>query len=392
MLKYCIGVDVSKNDFHTSVCTIDRMQKVTVKSSRKFANSTTGFAAFKEWISKQHKDKEVPLVIVMEATGVYYEMLALYLFKNKYQVSVILPNKAKKYLQSTGLKSKNDTIDAQGLARMGAEQCLSLWQPMEEYFYDLRQITRQHQSLQELKTSLNNQLHACSLGMYPNKLVIRQLKGLITTVDKGIRDLEEAIATHIESREEVAQRVNNICGIKGLGTLSVAVILAETNGFVLFENSRQLVSYAGYDVVENQSGSHRGKTRISKKGNSRIRRALHMPAFSVVRYAQTPFTALFERTLERHGRKMKSYVAVQKKLLTLIYALWKSGDGYESDYEHRHTGEKEQEPSSLPGPKAGRDARETYANENSASQRVALHKVDIPSNESQSASSLQLQN
>ena len=52
-----------------------------------------------------------------------------------------------------------------------------------------------------------------------------------------------------------------------------------------FANQRQLVSYAagppgGYDVVENQSGNRSGKTRISKKGNSRIRRILHLPAFN----------------------------------------------------------------------------------------------------------------
>ena len=62
------------------------------------------------------------VVIVMEATGIYYEQVAMCLFKRNYAVSVVLPNKAKKYLQSLGLKSKNYSIDAQGLSRMGAEQ------------------------------------------------------------------------------------------------------------------------------------------------------------------------------------------------------------------------------------------------------------------------------
>src|SRR3954453_22411338 len=193
MLKYCVGIDVSKNDLQCCISVIDPLQKVRVKSSGKFANTKTGFTQLQQWITRHYKNKEVPLVVVMEATGIYYEQLAMYLFQQHYAVSVVLPNKAKKYLQSTGLKSKNDKIDAQGLARMGAEQRLELWQPMDSYFYELRELTRQHQSLQELKTSVNNQLHASELGMYQSNLVVQQFKALLTTVDKQIRELATAI-------------------------------------------------------------------------------------------------------------------------------------------------------------------------------------------------------
>jgi transposase len=117
MLKYCVGIDVSKNDLQCCISVIDHLQKVTIKASAKFANTKSGFPLLHQWISNRHKQKEVPLVVVMEATGIYYEQIAMYLFKQHYVLSVVLPNKAKKYLQSTGLKSKNDKIDAQGLAR-----------------------------------------------------------------------------------------------------------------------------------------------------------------------------------------------------------------------------------------------------------------------------------
>jgi transposase len=375
MVKYCVGIDISQKDFHVCISVIDQNQKVTVKSSRKFGNSKTGFAELDGWISKNHKDKSVPLVVIMEATGIYYEHVAMYLFKKGYSVSVVLPNKAKKYLQSTGLKSKNDKIDAQGLARMGAEQCLDLWEPLNEYFYVLREVTRQHQSVQEIKTSISNQLHAAKLGMYSNKLVIRQLTALITTLDKQIKELDAEIKKSIHEDQAVTEKVEGICRIKGVGINTVSVLVAETNGFTLFKNSRQLVSYAGYDVVENQSGKHKGKTSISKKGNSRIRRALYMPALSVVTHEQTPFINLFNRTLKRHGQKMKSYVAVQKKLLVIIYALWKNNTAYDPGHYQKHTGEEKKVPSSQFGlAQAGGE------NENSANPKAALHKVDILSN------------
>ena len=108
--------------------------------------------------------------------------------------------------------------------------------------------------------------------MYQIKLVIKQQKNLIVSIEKQITVLEDAIEQHLQRDTTVKEKVAGICKIKGLGLMTVAVILAETNGFALFENSRQLVSYAGYDVEENESGTHKGRTRITKKGNSRIRR------------------------------------------------------------------------------------------------------------------------
>lgn len=379
MLKYSIGLDVSSKKINVCICVIDTQQKVGVKSSTVISNTLAGFKDLHTWIQKHYKDKSIPLVICMEATGIYYENCALFLFQKGYCVSIILPNKAKKYIQALGLKSKNDTIDAKGLAQMGAEQSLAVWQPLGEYFYTLRMLTRQHQNLQEQKTVVKNQLHANEHAMHRNKAIEKQFEKLIELLDKQIEEIDKHIKEHIDSNKDVRQKVENICKIKGVGILSVAVIIAETNGFILFENTGQLVSYAGYDVIENQSGKHTGKTKISKKGNSRIRRALFMPAFGVIRCKQKPFLQLFERTLEKHKIKMKSYVAVQKKLLTTIYALWKKNEEFIENCTDQETKEQEQELTSLVGFKK--------AEKNNHTQGVVTQGKQ-PSELSQYASSL----
>lgn len=347
MLKYSVGLDVSSKSINGCLSSIDKGQKVNVKSTQTFPNSKTGFKSMDNWIKKNRKDENVPLVICMEATGNYHETCALYLFEKGYSVSVVLPTKAKNYLRSLGNKSKNDTIDARGLAQMGAEQCLSPWSPFGRFFYELRSLTRHHQSLQEQKTASRNQLHAIKNGMYSSKAVEKQLENMIKLIDKQLEQLEATIKNHLQTEEEIWQKVSNICTIKGVGLLTTAIVLAETNGFELFENAKQLVSYCGYDVVENQSGKTNGKTRISKKGNSRIRRAMFMPAFQTITYQVKPFYNLFNRTLEKHGLKMKSYVAVQKKILTTIYALWKNNTPFIEDYQTEISKEQELE---LPSP------------------------------------------
>ena|SRR6266496_788245 len=332
MIKYSLGIDISMKMFHVCLSVIDNQQQIKVKASRKFTNNVAGFKELCDWIKKHYKQQDIPLHIIMEATGVYYEQCAMYLYKKGFTVIVVLPNKAKKYLQATGLKSKNDKIDAKGLAQMGAEKKLNPWQPMDDFYYTLRSLTRHHESLQNIKTNINNQLHADNAGMYANKQVGKQLKNLIETIDKQIAEIEKSIEDHIASDSAVQQKVDGIIKIKGVGLMTVATLLAETNGFLLFENIPQIVSYSGYDVVEDQSGKHIGKTKISKKGNSHIRRILHMPAFNVVRYKVSPFLQLFNRTLQKHNIKMKSYVAVQKKILIIIYSLWKRDHAFNEEY------------------------------------------------------------
>jgi len=328
MLKYSLGMDASKKDIHVCLSVIDSKQQVKVKASSKFANSSRGFKDLLVWLNRHKKETDIPLVNVIEATGVYYEACALFLFKAGLDVAVVLPNKAKKYLQALGLRSKNDQIDAAGLARMGAEQCLELWQPMDEFFFTLRAMTRHHQTLQELRTSIHNQIHADEHSIYSIKSITKQHKKLKATIEKQLEEIEQSIHDHLYSDAEVAEKINHITDIKGLGYMTVAAVLAETNGFVLFKSIAQLIKYAGYDVIEDQSGDRTGKTKISKKGNRRIRRALHMPAFNMIRYEVGNFKPFFERILEKHHLKMKAYVAVQKKLLVLIYTLWKKNEAF----------------------------------------------------------------
>ncbi len=332
MIKYALGIDISMKTFHVCLSTIDLQQHLKVKASSSFTNNVNGFKQLVSWLNRHYKLEQIPLLVAMEATGVYYEQCAMYLVNSGFNVAVVLPNKAKKYLQAMGLKSKNDKMDAQGLSQMAAQQNLELWTPLNDFYYTLRDMTRQYQNLQELKTAISNQIHAQEHSAHVTKIVIKQMKKQIALIDKQIGELSIAIEDHIKSNQTVAKKVENICAIKGVGLQTVAVIIAETNGFELFKNIRQLVSYSGYDVVENQSGKHNGRTKISKRGNSKIRRALHMPALNVVRYNVKPFVDLFDRTFKKHSIKMKSYVAVQKKLLIYIYAIWNNDIEFQQNF------------------------------------------------------------
>lgn len=335
ILKYSLGIDVSLKTLATCLCTIDSNLHVSVKASRSFDNGPKGFEAMKAWLGKHVAPQAgMPLGCVMEATGVYHEACAIYFHGQGMKVSVVVPSQARRYQQSLGTDSKTDGSDAKSLARMGAERDLAAWAPPDPQVAGLRKLSRHHQMLQEMQTGVSNRLHAEQHSASPDRLVVRQLKQQLKVLEKQEEQLAQAMGDILDGNSQFSQKARKIAGsIKGLGTLAVAAVAAEAYGFGPFQNKGQLVSYSGYDVVENQSGNRRGKTRISKKGNSHIRRALHFPALNVVRYGVGTFPNLYGRVYERTRVKMKGYVAVQRKLLCLIYTLWKKDEAFVPGYQ-----------------------------------------------------------
>lgn len=329
--KYSVGMDMAKKSFKACLSFISDNQEVKVKASSTFDNTPSGYNKFWSWQLK-HQKEDLPICYTMESTGNYHEKAAWFLHGKSKAVNIVLPNRAKAYLTSLGHKTKNDKMDARGLAHMGAVQKLKPWTPISQELYSLRSLTRHLEDLQNLRTSLINQKEQNSHGMFEVKQVAKSINKTLKTLDKQIADCKEDIADIIQKDERLARKAAHIMSIKGVSTITAAVIIAETNGFELINNIKQLTSYAGYDVKQNQSGQMNGKTRISKKGNAHIRRAIHLPAFNMIRYKVKPFNDLYSRVYERTGTKMKAYVAVQRKLLSYMYILWKNEENFDPEY------------------------------------------------------------
>jgi transposase len=336
-LKLMLGIDASKDDCKCNLSKLTSALEVKVMASKTFLNTENDLQNLLKWITKNTTGVgNIRIGVVIEASGVYHERFALGLQQAGHRVSVVLPNKAKSYMKSLGFKTKNDHIDAKGLAQMGCEQNLEEWSPLSPFFHQLRAYTRLHEDIQQKRTDTANQLHALKYSATQMREAIEILEKLIDVFDTELDKIRKLIKNHVNSNEQVRERVERICDIKGVALLTTATVAAETNGFELIKNIPQLVSYAGYDVVEDQSGKRVGKTKISKKGNSHIRRILFMPSLQLKNYQVGSFPALYDRTFNKHGIKMKSYVAIQRKLLILIYTLWKKNEKFDKDY-HKKT-------------------------------------------------------
>lgn len=332
IIKQCVGIDVSKDNLEVCFSQMDGKQEVYCKATKRFSNRPGGWKALERWV-KRFSTPGVPLWVVMEATGVYYESVAYYLRLQQYQVSVLLPNKTKSYMQSLNLKTKTDAVEARALAQLGLERKMKLWQGCSTMMLTIKRLCREREALQEHIVAASNQLHAHKYEHQPDKKTLQRAATHLKFLQKQIAEIDRQISQTLEQDPDLKERIEKVCTIKGVGLLTAITVVSEANGFELIENKAQLVSYAGYDVVERQSGtSIKGKTRISKKGNSHIRRALHYPALSAARY-EPLFIDLYQRVTERNPKvKMIGLVAVQRKLLVLIYTLYKNNAPYDPNY------------------------------------------------------------
>lgn len=334
--KLVIGIDGSKESFTACLGTLDLLFKMYISKSATFSNDVKGFKKLLSWVRKSCQNLKIPMSsefqFVMEATGVYYENLAYFLSEENKFVSVILPNKFKHYAKTLNIKSKTDSIDAAIITQFGIERTLDKWEAPSPNFKKLKELSREHQSIKRSTTAIRNQLHAKEHSHSPIKETIKRLKEQLKFYNKQLKQIKTQIEELLQQDEDLNAKIKKIQTIDGIGLMTVVSIVSETNGFALIKNSKQLTSYAGLDVVQKQSGKSQGKTSISKKGNSFIRNGMYMPALSACR-TNKKLKEIYVKLCIRKNYKKMGIIAVARKLLILIYTLWKNNTEYNPNYQ-----------------------------------------------------------
>ena len=330
LIKQCVGVDVASQSFVAAFGSISSQQQVQLAVAAEFANTTAGISAFLSWLAKQ-SSAETPLWIVLEATGIYHERLAVALHERGYQVVIVLPNKIKHYALSLNLKSKTDAIDAQTITRYGLERELRAWQPPSQLLGQLKALVREHNDLQQMLTETRNRLHAAEHAASTPKRIIKRLRQQRDLFKKQLQQIEQELEELAKSDPDICESVECIDSIRGIGLLTAVGIVAETNNFALFDSAKQLVSYAGLDPQLRESGCWRGQTRISSKGNSHIRRILFMPALASIRF-NNQLRSVYDRLVQTKSVKMVAVVAIMRKLLVLMFTLAKKRQRFDPNY------------------------------------------------------------
>lgn len=332
--RQTIGIDVSADQLQVQLGQTGAGGRSRYGSDSCFSNTAEGYRQLWQW-ARQQSQKSAELWFIMEATGVYYESLAYFLHKHSAKVCVLVPHRAKHYAKSLPMKSKTDAIDAEILARYGLERQPRRWQPGAQRLRKIKLLLREREQLKDQRSQLKSRIHAARRAWQYPEAAIQRLNDHVKIINEYLADNQDQLDRLWSGEQQLAEATDRIAGVDGIGPQTVLKIVAETNGFALINNRNQLASYSGLDVVLDQSGARRGGTKISKQGNAHIRRALYMPALSAIQHNRA-LKAFYQRLVERHpDRKKMAVVAVMRKLLLLIYGLWKSGQEYDPQYHYQ---------------------------------------------------------
>lgn len=270
------------------------------------------------------------LRVLLEATGIYYLDVALLADELGAEVTVINPKAAHHFAKALGQRSKTDRLDAAMLLECLKRMPFKRWTPPRKALLELRCYGRYLVQLTELSVASKNRLHAlCATQASPARLRA-DLKRFIVSLDKRIERIRADAVALIQADPGLKERFEALISIVGVADTSAVSLLSELMVLPPSLRARACVCHAGLDPRLFESGTSVHKaTRISKHGNTYLRRALYHPALAAS--VHDPYAKAFkERLIGRGKKKMQAIVAIMRKLLTAVWAIVRNPAPYDA--------------------------------------------------------------
>jgi transposase len=320
MTEPILGIDIAKLKFN--VCLINPSGKLKHKV---FPNTSTGFEQLLDWLSRQGLDS---VQVCLEATGTYGEALSLFLHEVGHRVSVVNPAAIKAFAGSRLSRTKTDKVDAELIARFCLAQAPPAWTPLPQEVRELQALVRRLEALVEMRVMEENRLSSgITVGV-----VRESVEELLNHLHEQIKRTEKLIGEHLNNHPGLKRQSELLDSIPGIAETTAALLLSEIVDIRQYSSARQVAAYAGLVPRERQSGSSvRGRTRLSKIGNARLRRALYFPAITALRCS--PFFQAWAEGLRQRGKsKMSVICAVMRKLVHVAYGVLKNGKEFDPEW------------------------------------------------------------
>jgi transposase len=313
VVRSWVGIDVSKETLDACL-----LRPIGKPLWQVFKNDPSGHSKLLRWA--QHNSPGADLHFCMESTGSYSQGMALFLAEGGRLVSVVNPHSIRHYAISQGTANKTDPVDAHSIADFCRTQSPPPWRMSTPQVRTLVALVRRYSSLQEHLQQEKNRLGEPGLV----KDVQLSLKQSVRFTETQMNRLYQQVQRHIDSDPELKQDKELLESIPGIGDLTALWILAELPDVKQFASADAAAAYAGLNPAEYSSGkSVRKRTRISKRGNARLRRALYMPALVAARF--NPLCKdLFDRLRLRGMARKAAICAVMRKLLMLAFGVLKT--------------------------------------------------------------------
>lgn len=311
MCKIFVGIDVSKK-YLSSTMLIGNKSYYS-----DFSNDNNGFKQFSKWLISYKVEK---ITVCMEATGIYSLAVADYLFRQGHEVSIVNPACIHAFAKSKLSRHKTDKVDSKIIAEYASKYELKPYVPTDEVILKLRNLYDCINNLENEYRKVQNYLEARA---HLTHEVVKTYEKLCSYLVKKINKLQEKIDEILRDNTALKEKVGNIQTIPGIGKKTAIAVIASMPDINMLKDAREFAAFAGLTPRDYQSGSSvRKRSRISKMGCFRLRKALYFPAMSAMPH--NPLMKVFAEKLRSKGKNGKVIVvAIMRKLSHIIFGIIK---------------------------------------------------------------------
>jgi transposase len=321
MAEIWSGVDVAKTSFEASwVEAEDRVEEFSQIAHRSFERSLRGVRAYLRWVDQHLRGRDLPVRVVMEATGRYSLELIAWLLAERPQLepALVNPKQAHHFHKSLGLRNKTDAVDARSLGLMGQQRRPRAYEPLPPAYQSLRDLIRQRRAFVEMVVSENNRLSETPTS----KAVHRALESHVRHLKKLIERLEKSLRQTIESCDRLQRDVELLCSLPGVGWIVAVTVLGELGDLRRYRRSRQVAAAAGLAPNNHQSGETHRPAHIDRNGSSELRAMLYLAALTACRSQNHRLARVYHHLIDdNHLSKRQALVALMRKTLVIGRAL-----------------------------------------------------------------------
>lgn len=309
-----IGIDVSKDTFHVAW---NGVAEVSV-----FANNNEGITSFEDSLHRRQFQKE-HTKIGLESTGIYHLLLCVLLTDRGWDVTVINPYITSKAINASLRHVKTDVKDARAIrSTLIAGHGYRFTDTPE--ILRLKALLREYAALAKLKARCKHIIHVQEIYQKTtNEKLDSTFPKLCKALDASLKKMKKRIGKPQSETQELLQ------SIPGIGPVCSAFLVGYIGDIHRFDHPGKLVAYLGLDCRVHESGtSIHGKGFLTKRGN-RILRSLLFNAAFVARQYNAELQQFYEKKIAEGKHYCSAMCAVERKLVHLIYAVWKRGTPFE---------------------------------------------------------------
>jgi transposase len=301
-----IGVDVSKAELVIAISSQQRVHSV--------ANDA---ASIGRWL------RQVPshALIAMESSGRYHGLLAHLASQAGLKVYVLNARDVFFYARALGTRAKTDGVDAGVIARYLAEHHAHLhpWQAGSSLQQRLQQLLARRAQLATARAGLKQLVAGIDARDIDTRALHRAFDDLLQAIDAKVQAL-------IASDAQLAAGCQRLRTITGIGPQTAALLATLLSRFE-FANADALVAYSGLDPRPNDSGTQRGRRRLSKKGPPLLRRQMYLAGFAAS--SSRALKPLYRALRAKGFATTEAFVILGRKLLRVALAVWNGSTSFD---------------------------------------------------------------